>query len=192
MSLRVLVVDGDADRAASVVLALTQAAYRVTAVLETGTDLYAKVRECQPDVIIIDMESPDRDMLEHLQVINRDDPRAIVMFCQDDAGETIAAAVKAGVSAYVVDGLHPRRIKPILQTAVARFQVYQALRRELAETKTSLAERKILERAKGILMKQRGLSEEEAYQALRKSAMNRNKRIIEMAENLITASELLG
>jgi response regulator NasT len=192
MSLRVLVVDGDADRAASVVLALTQAAYRVTAVLETGTDLYAKVRECQPDVIIIDMESPDRDMLEHLQVINRDDPRAIVMFCQDDAGETIAAAVKAGVSAYVVDGLHPRRIKPILQTAVARFQVYQALRRELADTKTSLAERKILERAKGILMKQRGLSEEEAYQALRKSAMNRNKRIIEMAENLITASELLG
>jgi len=192
MSLRVLVVDGDADRAASVVLALEKAGYRVTAVLETGTDLYAKVRESQPDVIIIDMDSPDRDMLEHIQVINRDDPRAIVMFCQDDAGETITAAVRAGVSAYVVDGLHPRRIKPILRTAVARFQDYQALRRELAETKTTLAERKILERAKGILMKQRGLSEEEAYQALRKSAMNRNKRIIEVAENLITASELLG
>jgi len=192
MSLRVLVVDGDADRAAGVVLALAKAGYRVTAVLETGTDLYAKVRECQPDVIIIDMESPDRDMLEHLQVINRDDPRAIVMFCQDDASDTITAAVKAGVSAYVVDGLHPHRIKPILQTAVARFQDYQALRRELAETKTTLAERKILERAKGILMKQRGLSEEEAYQLLRKSAMNHNKRIVEVADGVITAFELLG
>jgi response regulator NasT len=192
MSLRVLVVDGDAERAAGVVYALTAAGYLVASVLETGTDLYAKVRELQPDVIIIDMESPDRDMLEHLHVINRDDPRAIVMFCQDDASETISAAVKAGVSAYVVDGLHPHRIKPILQTAVARFQDYQELRRELAETKSSLAERKILERAKGILMKQRGMSEDEAYQALRKSAMNRNKRIIEVAENLIAAYELLG
>ena len=192
MSLRVLVVDSDAERAAGVVYALTAAGYLVASVLETGTDLYAKVRELQPDVIIIDMESPDRDMLEHLHVINRDDPRAIVMFCQDDASETISAAVKAGVSAYVVDGLHPHRIKPILQTAVARFEDYQGLRRELEETKSSLAERKMLERAKGILMKQRGMSEEEAYQALRKSAMNRNKRIIEVAENLIAAYELLG
>ena len=192
MSLRVLVVDGDTERAAGVVYALTAAGYLVASVLETGTDLYAKVRELQPDVIIIDMESPDRDMLEHLHVINRDDPRAIVMFCQDDANETLSAAVKAGVSAYVVDGLQPHRIKPILQTAVARFQDYQALRRELAETKSTLADRKTLERAKGILMKQRGMSEEEAYQALRKSAMNRNKRIIEIAENLIAAYELLG
>jgi response regulator NasT len=192
MSLRVLVVDSDAERAAGVVYALTAAGYLVASVLETGTDLYAKVRELQPDVIIIDMESPDRDMLEHLHVINRDDPRAIVMFCQDDANETISAAVKAGVSAYVVDGLQPHRIKPILQTAVARFEDYQGLRRELEETKSSLAERKTLERAKGILMQQRGMSEEEAYQALRKSAMNRNKRIIEVAENLITAYELLG
>jgi two-component system, response regulator / RNA-binding antiterminator len=192
MSLRVLVVDGDAERAAGVVYALTAAGYLVASVLETGTDLYAKVRELQPDVIIIDMESPDRDMLEHLHVINRDDPRAIVMFCQDDANETISAALKAGVSAYVVDGLQPHRIKPILQTAVARFQDYQDLRRELEETKSTLAERKTLERAKGILMKQRGMSEEDAYQALRKSAMNRNKRIIEVAENLIAAYELLG
>ena len=192
MSLRVLVVDCDAERAAGVVYALTAAGYLVASVLETGSNLYAKVRELQPDVIIIDMESPDRDILEDLRSISRDDPRAIVMFCQDDANETISAAVKAGVSAYVVDGLQPHRIRPILQTAVARFQAYQELRRELAETKNTLAERKILERAKGILMKQRGISEDEAYQILRKSAMNRNKRIIEMAENLITAYELLG
>jgi response regulator NasT len=192
MSLRVLVVDSDTERAAGVVYALTASGYLVASVLETGADLYAKVRELQPDVIIIDMESPDRDMLEHLRGINRDDPRAIVMFCQDDASETIAAAVKAGVSAYVVDGLQPHRIRPILQTAVARFQEYQELRRELAETKNTLAERKILERAKGILMKQRGISEDEAYQVLRKSAMNRNKRIVEVAENLIAAYDLLG
>ena len=192
MALRVLVVDGDAGRAACVVDALAEAGYQVASVLETGTDLYAKVREVQPDVIIIDMESPDRDMLEHLHVIHRDDPRAIVMFCQDDASETISAAVKAGVSAYVVDGLHPHRIKPILQTAVARFQDFQALRRELTETKTTLAERKILDRAKGILMKQRGMSEEEAYQALRKLAMSRNKRIVEVADGVIAAAELLG
>ena len=105
MSLRVLVVDGDAERAAGVVYALTTAGYLVASVVDTGTDLYAKVKELQPDVIIIDMESPDRDILEHLHGINRDDPRAIVMFCQDDADETISAAVKAGVSAYVVDAL---------------------------------------------------------------------------------------
>jgi len=192
MALRVLVVDSDAGRAVSVADALAQAGYQVASVLDSSTDLYAKVREVQPDVIIIDMESPDRDMLEHLHGINRDDPRAIVMFCQDDASETISAAVKAGVSAYVVDGLHPHRIKPILQTAVARFQDFQALRRELAETKNTLAERKIVERAKGILMKQRGMSEEEAYQALRKLAMNRNKRVVEVADGVITATELLG
>ncbi len=190
--LRVLVVDEDVTRSSQVVQALTTAGYNVTAVLESGTDLYAKVREAQPDVIIIDMESPDRDMLEHLHVISRNDPRAIVMFCQDDAKETISAAVKAGVSAYVVDGLQPHRIKPILQTAVARFEEFQELRGELAKAKSSLAERKLLERAKGILMKRRGYGEDEAYHALRKLAMNRNKRLIEVAESVIEAEELLG
>ncbi len=190
--LRVLVVDEDGKRSSEVVGALTTAGYHVTAVLESGTDLYTKVREAQPDVIIIDMESPDRDMLEHLHVISRNDPRAIVMFCQDDAKETISAAVKAGVSAYVVDGLQPHRIKPILQTAVARFAAFQELRGELAKAKSSLAERKLLERAKGILMKRRGYREDEAYHALRKLAMNRNKRLIEVAESVIEAEELLG
>jgi len=190
--LRVLVVDEDVRRSSEVVAALTSAGYHVTAVLESGTDLYTKVREVQPDVIIIDMKSPDRDMLEHLHVISRNDPRAIVMFCQDDAKETISAAVKAGVSAYVVDGLQPHRIKPILQTAVARFEEFQELRGELAKAKSSLAERKLLERAKGILMKRRGYREDEAYHALRKLAMNRNKRLIEVAESVIEAEELLG
>lgn len=192
MKLRVLVVDGEQRRAADMVAVLTAAGYEVSAVVETQSDLYAKVREIRPDVIIIDMDSPDRDMLEHLRGISRDDPRPIVMFCDDDADETIRAAVKAGVSAYVVDGLHPRRVKPILQAAVARFSEFQTLRLELAKAQSTLAERKLLERAKGIIMKQRGVSEEEAYHALRKLAMNRNQRIAEVAENVIAAAELLG
>lgn len=192
MKLRVLVVDGEQRRAADMVAVLTAAGYEVSAVVETQSDLYAKVREIRPDVIIIDMDSPDRDMLEHLRGISRDDPRPIVMFCDDDADETIRAAVKAGVSAYVVDGLHPRRVKPILQAAVARFSEFQTLRMELAKAQSTLAERKLLERAKGIIMKQRGFSEEEAYHAMRKLAMNRNQRIAEVAENVIAAAELLG
>ncbi len=192
MSLRVLVVDGDARRAPDVVDALMKAGYQVTAVLETGMNLYAKVREIRPDVILIDMDSPDRDMLEHLRAINHHDPHPIVMFCQDDADATITAAVKAGVSAYVVDGLQAHRIKPILQTAVARFQTFQTLREELSKAQTTLTERKTLERAKGILMKQRGFSEDEAYHALRKLAMNRNKRLVDVAEGVIEAAELLG
>lgn len=191
MSLHILVVDGDEQRAADMMKVLTAAGYAVSAVLEVGSDLYAVVADLKPDVIIIDMESPDRDMLEHLHSINRHDPRPVVMFCDDDADETIHAAVKAGVSAYVVDGLHSHRVKPILQAAVARFQEFQTLRAELAKAQSSLAERKLLERAKGILMKQRGLSEDEAYHALRKVAMSRNKRIVEVAEGVIHAAEVL-
>src|SRR3569623_1795161 len=128
MRLRVLVVDGEKRRAADMVAVLTAAGYEVSAVVETQSDLYAKVREIGPDVIIIDMDSPDRDMMEHLRGISRDAPRPIVMICDDDADETIRAAVAAGVSAYVVDGLLPRRVKPILQAAVARFREFQTLR----------------------------------------------------------------
>lgn len=189
--LRVLVVDADEQRAADMTAVLKVAGYEVSAVVEVGTNLYVTVRDIQPDVIIIDMESPDRDMLEHLHSINRHDPRPIVMFCDDAADETIHAAVKAGVSAYVVDGLHTHRVKPILQAAVARFQEFQNLRIELAKAQSSLTERKLLERAKGILMKQRGLSEDDAYHALRKLAMSRNKRIVDVAEGVINAAELL-
>lgn len=191
MALRVLIVDGDVGRAADMEGVLTAAGYEVSAVVEAGTDLYAAVRQLRPDVIIIDMESPDRDMLEHLHCIHRDEPRPIVMFCDDAADATIRAAVKAGVSAYVVDGLHPHRVRPILQAAVARFQEFQQLRAELAKAQNTLAERKTLERAKGILMKQRGFSEDEAYHALRKLAMSRNKRVIEVAEGVVAAAELL-
>ena len=190
MVLRVLIVDDSLGRAADVAGMLVEAGYEVSAALGVSSDWYTAVRRIQPDVIIIDIESLDRDTLVHLRSIQRDEPRPIVMFCGDDADETICTAVKAGVSAYVVDGLYPRRVKHILQAAVARFQEFQKLKLELAKVQSTLAERKVLERAKGILMKQRGLSEEEAYQTLRKLAMNRNKRIFDVAEGVIVAVEL--
>src|SRR3569623_2875233 len=132
MRLRVLVVDGEQRRAADMVAVLTAAGYEVSAVVETQSDLYAKVRETGPDVIIIDMDSPDRDMLEHLRGISRADPRPIVLFCDADSDEPIRAAVAAGESAYVVDGLHPRRVNPLLQAAEARIREFRTLRLELA------------------------------------------------------------
>jgi response regulator NasT len=124
-------------------------------------------------------------------MVTRDDPRPIVMFTQDREGAMIREALKAGVSAYVVDGLSVERIRPIMDVAVARFEQSQALRQELEEARASLTERKVIERAKGILMKQRACSEEEAYRLLRKAAMDGNKRLAEVAEQLIAMSRLL-
>jgi len=129
------------------------------------------VAEQLPDVIIIDTHSPDRDTIEHLCVISQDTPRPIVMFSADGNTEKIREAVRAGVSAYVVDGLAAQRVQPILDVAIARFEALQSLRNELEDAQTQLADRKRIDRAKGILMKQRKLSEEEAYQWLRKMAM---------------------
>ena len=144
------------------------------------------------DVIIIDTESPSRDTLEQICVMSRDDPRPVVMFTHDGETEKIRAATRAGVTAYVVNGLDGNRLKPIMDAAMVRFEEYQAMRQELESTATRLAERKDIERAKGILMKQRGLDEEAAYQALRKLAMERGKRLGEIARQVVQAAELLS
>lgn len=156
-----------------------------------GTGLYEEVAKLQPDVLIVAVDSPDRDILENMQAITRDHPRPMVMFSADAERRTIEAAVQAGISAYVVDGLRAERVIPVLEVAIARFNQLQSLRRELAEARASLAGRKTIERAKGILMKRLRLDEESAYSALRKMAMNRNLKIVEIANSLITASELL-
>jgi response regulator NasT len=142
-------------------------------------------------VIIIDRDSPDRDTLEHVCMITRDDPRPIVMFTQDQNRTLMRAALEAGVSAYVVDGLSVERVRPIVEVALARFEQWQALRRELDQAQTNLAERKVIERAKGIVMKQRRCTEDEAYAMLRKLAMDRNQRLAHVAESVITMAELL-
>jgi len=192
MSLSVLLVDDDPERAAIVEPALRAAGYEVVTVVDTATEMLAQVRARRPDVIIIDRDSPDRDTLEHVCMITRDDPRPIVMFTQDQDRTLMRAALEAGVSAYVVDGLSVERVRPIVEVALARFEQWQALRRELDQAQANLAERKLIERAKGIIMKQRGCSEDEAYRALRKMAMDRGKRLVNVAEILVAAEDLLG
>jgi len=189
---RVLVVDESTERGMILRRGLEQAGYEVAGILSSPFELLRAVERLSPDVIIIDTDSPSRDVLEHLCVMDRDRPRPIVMFSADDDARTIREAVRAGVSAYVVDGLEPERVKAIVEVACARFEEFQRLRAELAEANQRLSERKLVERAKGLLMKERGVEEAEAYQLLRTLAMNRGKRIGDVAQDVIAAVELLG
>ena len=189
--LRVLLVDETFERAALLKHALQEAGYCIAAHVSSSADLPGLVNELKPDVIILDTESPDRDTLEHLCMISRNDPRPIVMFTHDDDSEKIRAAIRAGVSAYVVNGLQSERLKPIMDVAMARFNEFQSMRRELEKAESQLVERKDIDRAKGILMKQRGWSEDEAYQALRKMAMDKGIKLTEVAHQVVAVAELL-
>jgi response regulator NasT len=190
--MRVLVVDESPECANVLREGLERAGYEVTASLSSPSALLATIEQLEPDVIVIDTESPSRDVLEHLVVLTQHTPRPVVMFASDGAPETIREAVRAGVSAYVVDGMEPKRIRAIIEVAVAHFEDFQRLREELAEANLKLAERKIVERAKGLLMKSRGLDEQAAYRLLRKFAMDRKQRLGEVAQQLIDAADLLG
>lgn len=183
--LKVLLVDDVPERAEGLERALAQSGCAVVACVATTLQLYAQVRALDPDVIIVDTDSPDRDTLEHLCVISRDEPRPVVMFTHDDDAQKIRAAVDAGVSAYIVDGLAAERLKPIMEVAIARFEQFQALRRELEQSAERLAERKVIERAKGMLMKARRFSEDEAYRAMRRQAMATNARLIDVARQVV-------
>lgn len=190
--LKVVLVDDDPGRTAILEQALDDAGYRVIARLPSCDPLNTEITHLQPDVIIIDMESPGRDILEHMQSITNERPKPIVMFANQSDSGTIEKAIKAGVSAYIVDGLNANRVKPIIEVAIARFREYHALRQELQDTKAKLSERKLIERAKGILMEKRNMGEDEAYKALRKMAMDRNIRLVQAAENIIAVADLLG
>jgi len=191
-SLRVLLIDENRGRLALLEQALSDAGYLVIAKINTGEDLAAQVRQHAPDVIIVDLESPDRDTLEHMHTISREQPRPIVMFAEDEDSNTIHKAIKAGVSAYIVDGLSSNRVKPVMEVAITRFREYQALREELSRAKVSLEERKLLDRAKAMLIKNRGMSEEEAHQAIRKLAMDRGIKLAEAARNIISVMDLFS
>jgi two-component system, response regulator / RNA-binding antiterminator len=150
------------------------------------------IAEVNPDVIVINLGNPNRDVLEHMFQLSRAVKRPIAMFVDRSDRASIEAAVEAGVSAYVVDGLRQDRVKPILDMAISRFNAFSRLARELEEAKSELEDRKLVERAKGILMKSKGLSEEAAYALLRKTAMNQNRKIAEIAQSLVMAAGLLG
>ncbi|TAN76965.1 MAG: ANTAR domain-containing protein [Magnetospirillum sp.] len=192
MGLRVIVVDDERDRAALVRAALEADGVTVVAVLGSGAGLPAKVAELAADVIIVDIDSPDRDILEDMRRVGLEQNRPVVMFAQDGKPETIKAAVEAGVSAYVVDGLKPDRVRPVIDVAIARFAQFQDLRSQLDKAKSTLAERKRIEKAKGILMKRRNVDEEEAYRLLRRMAMDQKLRLIDVAGKVIDAADLLG
>ena len=189
--LRVLLLDARADRARDLATALEDAGCRVVAQLVAPVDLHATLRKVEPDLVIVDMDSPDRDTLEDMQRITSEQPRPIVMFVDESDSESIRSAVRAGVAGYVVKGSSPDRIRPVLEVAVARFEEFQALKSELARAQSTLADRKLIERAKGILMQRRGVGEAEAYQMLRRAAMDRQMKLVEVARHLIEIAELL-
>jgi response regulator NasT len=191
--LKVLLVDNTPDRASALKEALgAMDGVEVTCTLESALEIFERVAEHKPDIVLIDTESPSRDVLEQLAVMSSSAPRAVVLFSEDGHAGTIRAALRAGVSAYVVDGIAPGRLQPIMHVAMERFAADQQLRAELEETKIRLEERKLVERAKGILMKQRGFSEDDAFAALRSHAMDRGIRLGEAARQLIGIAELLG
>lgn len=189
--LSVLVIDESRSRAGEICAGLALAGYQVAAILADAEGLTAEVEKLQPDVILIDTDSPSRDTLEHLAAMHKDMPRPVVMFTQEDGQNTIRDAVKAGVSAYVVDGLDAKRIKPIVDVARASFEEYQSLRKELDEVSKKLTDRKLVEKAKGVLMKARGLDEDGAYHALRKLAMERGQPMVAVARDVIDMAKLL-
>ena len=189
--LRVLLVDEHADRARTLAQTLERAGCQVVAQLVGPVDLHAALQASRPDVVIVDMDSPDRDTLEDMRRINAENPRPIVMFVEEEDTASIRSAVQAGVAAYVVKGSNPERIRPVLEVACARFEEFQALRSELDRMRTTLADRKSVDRAKGILMSKRGMSEDDAYRTLQKMAMDQGKRLGDVARHVIAAADLI-
>ena len=181
-----------AERSRQLRIGLLENGYNIIAALPADTFLAERLAQLQPDMIIVDAESAARDALEHVVMATRDARRPIVMFTNDNDTSHVKDAVAAGVSAYVVAGLASERIRPILDVAMARFQHEQALRRELADVRTELQDRKAIDRAKGLLMQRQGLSEQQAFDKLRKAAMDRGLKLGEVAQRILDAADLLG
>jgi two-component system, response regulator / RNA-binding antiterminator len=191
-SLAILVIDENHLRASIIEAGLRETGHDNVTVVHDITGIARTIADTNPDVIVIDLENPNRDVLENMFQLSRAVKRPVAMFVDRADRASIEAAVEAGVSAYVVDGLKRERVKPILDMAIVRFNAFSRLSRELEEAKSELEDRKVIERAKGILMKSKGLSEEDAYALLRKTAMNQNRKIAEIAQSLVTAAGLLG
>jgi two-component system, response regulator / RNA-binding antiterminator len=189
--LSILVVDENRLRASIIEDGLREAGHTDVTVMADIHGVARQIERAEPDVIMVDLENPNRDMLEAFFQLSRSIRRPVAMFVDRSDEASIAASVEAGVSAYVVDGLRKERIKPILELAVNRFNAFARLTRELEEAKGELADRKIIDRAKGILMTSKGLSEDEAYQLLRKTAMSQNRKVSDIAQSLVTAAGLL-
>jgi response regulator NasT len=186
--LSIIVVEPDRDKALLIVQSLRAAGSFDIHVISEVTELARQIKAREPDVVLIDIENSSRDMLEELALASGPLERPVAMFVDRSAEGLSTAAIEAGMSAYVVEGMQPDRVKPILDAAIARFRMFQRMRTELAETKRALEERKVIDRAKGMIMKSRGLGEDEAYALLRKTAMDQGKRVVDVAAALVTAA----
>ncbi len=189
--LKILLVNDTNKQVGRLRAALVQAGFDVVEEVSSAFMIPRKVADIQPDVVMIDTESPSRDVLEQIVMVSQDEPRPIVMVSDDGQPAAIRAAIKAGVSAYVVEGIDVTKLESVLAVAQARFEADQALRQQVKVAEGKLNERKTVERAKGLLMQLRGLNESEAYNAMRKMAMDRNIRIVEVAEKLLSMNDLL-
>jgi response regulator NasT len=190
--LTILVIDENPVRTAILEDGLREAGYVNIVRLDSTHELLRRVFSIDPDVILIDLANPSRDVLEQMFQVSRTVKRPIAVFVDKSDTAMIEAAVDAGVSAYIVDGLRKERVKPILDMTVSRFNAFDRLAKELEQARSELAERKVIERAKGILMKSRGIAEEDAFAMLRKTAMNEKKKLAEIAQSVVTAAQLLG
>lgn len=189
---RILLINDTAKPIGDLRAALVAAGHEVFDGIEGPTALLRAVETHRPDVVILDVDSPSRDTLEQLAMLHRHAPRPVVMFSANDDEQLIRAAVGAGVAAYVVDGLAPSRLRPIIQLALARFEQEAQLRQQLEGVQQQLQDRKTVEQAKGLLMEKRGMSEREAYAALRQQAMRQNLKLAELARRIVSMADLLG
>jgi response regulator NasT len=190
-SLRVLIVDQNVLRSSILEDALREAGYRDLIVVRDMQNLLRRIVDEEPDVVLIDLENPNRDVLEQMFQVSRVVRKPVAMFVDETDRSSIEAAIEAGVGAYVVGGLRKDRVQLIVDMAISRFNAFDKLRAELDETRQQLADRKLIDRARGILMKQRRITEEQAYGLLRKAAMDGNLRVAQVAQSVITAAELL-
>jgi len=188
----VLIIDENATRASIIEAGLFAAGHRQVTVINEMRGIAAKIALHEPDVIVIDLENPNRDMLENMFQLSRAVKRPIAMFVDRSDKEAMQSAIDAGVSAYVVDGLRQERVKNILDMAISRFNAFSRLERELEEARGALEQRKVVDQAKGLIMKSRGVDEDTAYKLLRKAAMNGNRKIVDVAESLVMSARLLG
>ena len=190
--LTIVVVEKDRERAILIVESLRDSGDHDIHVIGDDSGLARAISSRNPDIVLIDIQSPSRDVIEELTLASAPMDRPVAMFVDQSDGALTRAAIQAGVSAYVVDGLRPARIKPIIDAAIARFQMFQQMRTELEATRRALEDRKIIDRAKGLLMKARGIDEDAAYALLRRAAMDQGKRVAEVAGALVTAAGLLS
>ncbi|MGB4248070.1 MAG: ANTAR domain-containing protein [Pseudohongiellaceae bacterium] len=183
--IRVMLVDDHPSRAQLVEEHLKAAGFEVLSVISSATGLLFQIEQHRPDVVLIDLQSPDRDVLESLAIVNRHSPTAMVMFAEEDDPDYIRQAVEAGISTYLMEGINPAKVKPVIEVAMAQFKSFQGLRQELDTARTQLQDRTLIEKAKGLLMLQKRISENEAHQLLTRLAMDNNQRLRDVAQTVI-------